>query len=482
MRALSMPSVAEARVGEHRGLLLADPDDERRPARSRGRASGRSRRRRASWPPAGVAPSRRTGRARPPRQGRRAPRWHARTMRWLATDTRIDTSRIHEHLRAGRRPAGDDRVLRPRGPRRRTCRATSSASRRSSTCAATARRASARTSSTTPSTTRSPRRRARRCRSPATGRCARSPSTSRRSTSSPRSPQRDVSRLYRTWAYESAALDLALRQAGQPLHAVLGREPRPLTFVVSLRLGEPPTLEPITQPPGALPDAALQARPDARRGTPSSSPSSSRRARSTRWTSRASTRARSSTTPPTPSFYVRVDRRLPRRVDRGSQAHAGDRRAARAAPRPHHVGREHPLDRRHRGAAVRAADGEPQAVAPGRRRSRCSTPTTTRPSAASAPTAAASSSSASGAGRSSTSPRSSIPTRRTTRRRRAFTSPTRRPACRRARCRRRRRRPAFAGAERARNARSPAQGRASAWSGSAPQTRPAGESLQAAPP
>ncbi|MGH2898684.1 MAG: hypothetical protein ACRDMZ_08415 [Solirubrobacteraceae bacterium] len=60
-------------------------------------------------------------------------------------------------------------------------------------------------------------------------------------------PQREVSQLYRAWAYESAALDLALRQAGQPLHAVLGREPRPLTFVVSLRLGEPPTLEPVTR-------------------------------------------------------------------------------------------------------------------------------------------------------------------------------------------------------------------------------------------
>jgi L-alanine-DL-glutamate epimerase-like enolase superfamily enzyme len=63
----------------------------------------------------------------------------------------------------------------------------------------------------------------------------------------PQQPQRDVSRLYRTWAYESAALDLALRQAGEPLHAVLGRTPRPLTFVVSLRLGEPPTLEPVTR-------------------------------------------------------------------------------------------------------------------------------------------------------------------------------------------------------------------------------------------
>jgi L-alanine-DL-glutamate epimerase-like enolase superfamily enzyme len=58
-------------------------------------------------------------------------------------------------------------------------------------------------------------------------------------------PQREVSSLYRTWAYESAALDLALRQANTTLHAALGREPRPVRFVVSLRLGEPPTLEPI---------------------------------------------------------------------------------------------------------------------------------------------------------------------------------------------------------------------------------------------
>src|ERR1700753_3092518 len=50
-------------------------------------------------------------------------------------------------------------------------------------------------------------------------------------------PERgDVSRDYRRWAYESAALDLALRQAGTNLSAVLGREPRPLNFVSSLRL------------------------------------------------------------------------------------------------------------------------------------------------------------------------------------------------------------------------------------------------------
>jgi L-alanine-DL-glutamate epimerase-like enolase superfamily enzyme len=63
----------------------------------------------------------------------------------------------------------------------------------------------------------------------------------------PQPPQREVSRRYRVWAYESAALDLALRQTGTTLHEALGREPRPVRFVVSLRLGEPPSMEPLTR-------------------------------------------------------------------------------------------------------------------------------------------------------------------------------------------------------------------------------------------
>jgi hypothetical protein len=61
----------------------------------------------------------------------------------------------------------------------------------------------------------------------------------------PEPPQRDVSRLYRRWTFHSAGLDLALRQNEKQLGEVLGREPRPVTFVVSLRLGEPPTMAPI---------------------------------------------------------------------------------------------------------------------------------------------------------------------------------------------------------------------------------------------
>ncbi len=46
----------------------------------------------------------------------------------------------------------------------------------------------------------------------------------------------EISPAYRRWAFESAALDLALRQAGTNLAAALGREPRPVTFVSSMRL------------------------------------------------------------------------------------------------------------------------------------------------------------------------------------------------------------------------------------------------------
>jgi L-alanine-DL-glutamate epimerase-like enolase superfamily enzyme len=57
----------------------------------------------------------------------------------------------------------------------------------------------------------------------------------------PEGPQRPVSEHYRRWAFESAALDLALRQAGRSLADVVGRVPRPVTFVISTRLPDPPS-------------------------------------------------------------------------------------------------------------------------------------------------------------------------------------------------------------------------------------------------
>ena len=58
-----------------------------------------------------------------------------------------------------------------------------------------------------------------------------------------REPDRSVYLDYRRWGFESAALDLALRQAGRSLAATVGRAVRPLTFVVSMRLGSPPELD-----------------------------------------------------------------------------------------------------------------------------------------------------------------------------------------------------------------------------------------------
>jgi L-alanine-DL-glutamate epimerase-like enolase superfamily enzyme len=48
-------------------------------------------------------------------------------------------------------------------------------------------------------------------------------------------PQMEASADYRRWAFESAALDLALRQSGTSLGAALEREYRPVRFVVSTR-------------------------------------------------------------------------------------------------------------------------------------------------------------------------------------------------------------------------------------------------------
>jgi hypothetical protein len=58
-------------------------------------------------------------------------------------------------------------------------------------------------------------------------------------------PEWHGSLRYRRWAFESAALDLALRQAGHSLPDVLGLEPQPVRFVNSLGLGKEPSLEPV---------------------------------------------------------------------------------------------------------------------------------------------------------------------------------------------------------------------------------------------
>ena len=90
----------------------------------------------------------------------------------------------------------------------------------------------------------------------------------------PVEPIRESARFYRRWAFESAALDLALRQNGLSLQDAVGRSARPVNFVASVRIGEPPSLAGLhawlAQNPGLRfkldPTPALGRRPRGRAG------------------------------------------------------------------------------------------------------------------------------------------------------------------------------------------------------------------------
>jgi hypothetical protein len=74
-------------------------------------------------------------------------------------------------------------------------------------------------------------------------------------------PEVPVRRNYRRWAFESAALDLALRQAGRSLADALGRSSAPVRFVVSRRLPKQPTVEPLRTILAAYPDTRFKLDP-----------------------------------------------------------------------------------------------------------------------------------------------------------------------------------------------------------------------------
>ncbi|MFC7215063.1 hypothetical protein ACFQO4_13375 [Saliphagus sp. GCM10025334] len=74
-------------------------------------------------------------------------------------------------------------------------------------------------------------------------------------------PDREDFRDYRCWALESAALDLALRQAGTSLGDALDREPKPLRFVASTRLGEPPSTDRVERLREAVPSLEFKLDP-----------------------------------------------------------------------------------------------------------------------------------------------------------------------------------------------------------------------------
>jgi hypothetical protein len=74
-------------------------------------------------------------------------------------------------------------------------------------------------------------------------------------------PEQPSARHYRRWALESAALDLALRQADTDLASALGRERSPVTFVASTRLGDPPTTDRVEAILDRHPDLELKLDP-----------------------------------------------------------------------------------------------------------------------------------------------------------------------------------------------------------------------------
>ena len=180
----------------------------------------------------------------------------------------------------------------------------------------------------------------------------------------PAPPVREVSPLYRRWAFESAALDLALRQAGTSLHEHLGIAPQPVTFVVSLRLGDPPTIEPVRRRLDSYPTLRFKLDPVSA------------------WTEEliaelVATGAVDSVDlkglykgsvvdqGADPVLYERVAKAFPSAWIEDPALTPETEPSWRRA-RSHHVGRPDPRDRRHRGAAVPAPDGEREAVARGR--------------------------------------------------------------------------------------------------------------------
>lgn len=74
----------------------------------------------------------------------------------------------------------------------------------------------------------------------------------------PEPPEWEMARAWRNWAYESAALDLALRQAGLRLAEALGRVVQPVRFVNSLGLGDPPSVATIARRVSSYPSIGFK--------------------------------------------------------------------------------------------------------------------------------------------------------------------------------------------------------------------------------
>jgi len=74
-------------------------------------------------------------------------------------------------------------------------------------------------------------------------------------------PSQEAFRLYRIWTFESAALDLALKQANTTLAAILTKTPKPLNFVSSVRVDNATGITPLQERITANPDIRFKLDP-----------------------------------------------------------------------------------------------------------------------------------------------------------------------------------------------------------------------------
>ena len=266
-------------------------------------------------------------------------------------------------------------------------------------------------------------------------------------------PEREPSRHYRRWAYESAALDLALRQSGLALWEVVERDPEPLRFVCSTRLASfgddaKSTTEPIRKRLDKYP--ALEFKLDPENDWDAELIAEIAELAPVRVLDLKGhlPRARRSTSRPTPSSTARSPRRSPRPTSRTPTS--TPRRRAVLEPHADRVTWDAPL---HSLADVKemAPQGDQlEALAVRLAAGAARDLRVLRRATGSRSTAAARASSSAGAARSSTWRRCFTTTRRTTSRPRATTTRRCPPGCRRARWTRRRREPASAGPSRVR--------------------------------
>ena len=178
----------------------------------------------------------------------------------------------------------------------------------------------------------------------------------------PSGPGMDAFLDYRRWAYESAALDLALRQAGLSLADAGG-----VRGAAGHVRGLTPPRRPADQrsdpaPAEGLPGAPLQARPDERLDGGLVRELAARGAVDT-LDLKGAYKGTPVDQPGDPDLYRLVAEAFPSAWIEDPDLNESTDPVLEPLPRPHHLGRADPLRGRHRGPPLPAADDQLQAVA-----------------------------------------------------------------------------------------------------------------------